>query len=102
MGKSKAAGENASILFVVFYFAYRACLKIEEVPDFRLRRGGFKENEPQPRICVSEYKRLQNVFVSSGIIWQRNPPVLGIKAAFQSFKTDSSMAAGICCKRGFM
>lgn len=99
--KVKRLGKTQASFLWFFYFAYRACLKTEEAPDFRLRRGGFKENEPQPRICVSEYKRLQNVFVSSGIIWQRNPPVLGIKAAFRSFKTDSSMAAGICCKKGF-
>ncbi|NBI18253.1 hypothetical protein D1841_11895 [Neglecta sp. X4] len=72
MGKSKAAGENGSILFVVFYFAYRACLKIEEVPDFRLR----------------------------GFLTQKSSHI-GHKGGISDF-SNKPMAAGVCCKKGFM
>ncbi len=56
---------------MVFYFAYRAFLKIVEAPDFRL--GGFLTQK-------------------SSHIWH--------KGGISDF-SNKPMAAGICCKKGF-
>jgi hypothetical protein len=70
--KVKRLGKTEASFLWFFYFAYRAFLKIEEVPDFRLR----------------------------GFLTQKSSHI-GHKGGISDF-SNKPMAAGVCCKKGFM